>query len=67
MTLTPVVANRIGKQLTVLGEMGRSERRWELLRCLVLGLGVLVPDDDGALATVRGKRVVRRVERNAID
>ena len=31
MTLTPVVANRIGKQLTVLGEMGRSERRWELL------------------------------------
>ena len=67
MTLTPVVANRIGKQLTVLGEMGCSERRWELLRCLVLGLGVLVPDDDGALATVRGKRVVRRVESNAID
>ena len=67
MTLTPVVANRIGKQLTIFGEVSCSERRWELLRCLVLGLGVLVPDDDGALATERGKRVVRRVERDAID
>uniref|UniRef100_A0A7S3HZ21 Uncharacterized protein n=1 Tax=Favella ehrenbergii TaxID=182087 RepID=A0A7S3HZ21_9SPIT len=66
MPLGPIVPDSVGEQLAVIGEVGGSEGRWEPLRSLILRLGVLVPNDDRTLATIRRKRVVKRVESDTV-
>ena len=66
VTAAPIVANRVGKQLAIFSEVGCSEGRREFLGCLVLRLGVLVPDDDCTFAAIRRESVVLGVECDAV-
>ena len=66
-TLTPVIADCVGKKLSILGKVGWCEWDLELFRCFVLTFGVLVPGDDGAFTAESRKCVVPRVECDAVD
>lgn len=67
MTLAPVVTKSVSQQLTILREIGCSKGSGKLFASLVLGLRVLVPNYNRALAAVGGERVVQRVEGYTID
>jgi hypothetical protein len=66
-SLTPVIAKRVSKELSVLEVVSRRDRAWAWLRALKLAFIVLVPEEVAAILTNRGECVKLLVERYPVD